>query len=189
MMSDRLYLLTIRLLGIEPEIWRSFVVPAGITLNRLHDVIQIVMGWEDDHLYEFVIGKKRCSNDPESEKDGLNDRLCDLVNRKGGKLLYIYDFGDYWEHEIKVEDTDYSNTNLSSEIQCLDGARACPPEDVGGVPGYYHFCEALKDPDNEENADYLEWGGDYESEKFNIAAVNHKLTKYSRSSRNQRRPS
>jgi len=188
--NEKLYLLKIRLLGIEPEIWRTFTIPARLTLDCLHDVIQLVMGWEDDHLHEFVIGKKRYSNDPESEEnDRSTPRLCDLVSRKGAKLLYIYDFGDYWEHELKVQDADYSRANLSSNIQCLEGARACPPEDGGGVPGYYRLCEALQDPDNEENADYIEWGGDYDSEKFNIAAVNQRLAKYARSSRNPRRPS
>ena len=70
-MNERLYLLKIRLLEIEPEIWRRFVVPADITLDRLHDVIQIVMGWTDSHLHEFTIGKKRYTEYPESKEDGL----------------------------------------------------------------------------------------------------------------------
>jgi hypothetical protein len=70
-MNKRLYLLKIRLLEIEPEIWRRFVVLAGITLDRLHDIIQIVMGWSDSHLHEFTIGKKRYTEYPESKEDGL----------------------------------------------------------------------------------------------------------------------
>jgi len=183
MPAERLYLLKIRLLGIEPDIWRTFVVPADITLDCLHDVIQLVMGWEDDHLHEFVVGKNRFSGAPESEDDDQDHRLCDLVQRKGGKLHYVYDFGDYWEHELKVMDTNYADANLPSDIHCLDGARACPPEDIGGVPGYYHFCEAVTDPENEDHDDYLEWAGEYDSEKFDIAAVNRGLTKYARDPR------
>jgi hypothetical protein len=85
-MSDRFYQLNIRLLDIEPAIWRRFVVPADITLDRLHDVIQIVMGWDDSHLHEFTIGKKRYTEFPESEEEGLESgqyRLGDLIRQKG----------------------------------------------------------------------------------------------------------
>ncbi len=89
-MNDRLYLLKIRLLDIEPEIWRRFVVPGSITLDRLHDVIQIVMGWEDYHLHAFTIGKKRYTENPEFKDDGAHDgrfRLLIWSNRKGGHLV------------------------------------------------------------------------------------------------------
>ena len=85
-MEDRMYLLTIRLDGIEPEIWRRFVAPGDITLDRLHDVIQIVMGWQDYHLHTFTIGKKRYTENPESKEDGAREdryRLVDLIKKKG----------------------------------------------------------------------------------------------------------
>jgi hypothetical protein len=91
-MNKRLYLLKIRLLEIEPEIWRRFVVPAGITLDRLHDIIQIVMGWTDSHLHEFTIGKKRYTEYPESKEDGLECgryRLGDLIKQKGRTFNYL----------------------------------------------------------------------------------------------------
>ena len=141
-MNERRYLLKIRLLDIEPEIWRRFVVPASITLDRLHDVIQIVMGWTDTHIHEFTIGKKRYTEYPESKEDGLvcgRYRLDDLIKQKGRTFGYIYDFGDDWEHELTIEESRYFNPELRFKIECLDGAGACPPEDVGGVPGYYEF--------------------------------------------------
>ncbi len=101
-MSERFYLLKIQLLDIEPAIWRRFVVHASITLNRLHDVIQIVMGWTDSCLHEFTIGNKRYTEYPESKEDGLvcgRYRLGDLITQKGRTLHYLYDFGDGWEHE------------------------------------------------------------------------------------------
>ncbi len=143
-MSKRYYLLKIRLLGIEPEIWRRFVVPASITLDRLHDVIQIVMGWSDSHLHAFTIGKKRYTEYPESREDGLpcgEYRLGDLIKQQGRKFGYLYDFGDYWEHEVVLEDSRYFEPESRRELVCLEGGRACPPEDVGGVPGYFEFLK------------------------------------------------
>ena len=181
-MKEQFYLLKIRLLDIEPEIWRRFVVPASITLDRLHDVIQIVMGWTDCHLHEFTIGKKRYTEYPESKEDGLECgryRLGDLLKQKGRAFGYQYDFGDNWEHDLTLEKSHYFNPDLRSGIACLDGARACPPEDVGGVPGYYEFCIALNDPEHEEHESFMEWSGEnYDSEKFDVDEINWELMKY-----------
>jgi hypothetical protein len=197
-MNERIYLMRIRLLEIEPEIWRRFTVPAGITLDRLHDVIQIVMGWTDSHLHEFTIGKKRYTEDPESKEDGLEEgryRLVELIRQKGRRFGYLYDFGDHWQHEIILEDSRYFNPELQDEIECLDGARACPPEDVGGVPGYEEFCRAVKDPSHEEHESYRQWfagfpwyDGVFDSEKFDIVKVTGELLKYLHWSRDRLRP-
>ena len=185
-------MLKIRLLEIEPEIWRRFVVPSDITLDRLHDVIQVVMGWTDSHLHEFTVGKKRYTEYPESREDGLEcGRYClgDLIKQKGRTFRYLYDFGDSWEHELILEDNRYVDPELQSAVECLDGARACPPEDVGGIPGYYEFCEAVKDPEHEEHESYLVWrGGEYDSEQFSAGEVNWELLKYLRWSRERLRP-
>ncbi len=191
-MNERLYLLKIRLLDIEPDIWRRFVVPAAITLDRLHDVIQIVMGWTDSHLHEFTIGKKRYTEYPETEEDGLecgNYRLGQLVRKVGRTFGYLYDFGDHWEHEVTLENSGYFNSQLYYPIECLDGARACPPEDVGGVGGYFEFCRAMSDPYHEEHDSYMQWwGGEYDSEYFDVEEVNWELRKYLSWSRDRYRP-
>ena len=191
-MDERSYLMKIRLLNIEPEIWRRFVVPASITLDRLHDVIQIVMGWTDSHLHEIMIGKKRYTDYPESKEDGIESgkyRLGDLIKQKGRTFGYLYDFGDSWEHEVVLEDSRYVNPDSDSDITVLDGARACPPEDVGGVPGYFEFCKALNDPDHEEHEHLMEWaGGDYDSEYFDVDEVNWELMKYQNWSRDRYLP-
>ncbi len=99
-MNQRVYLLKIELHDIEPTIWRRFVVPANIALDRLYDVIQIIMGWTDSHLHEFTIENKRYTEYPESKEDGLVcDRYClgDLIKEKGRIFRYLYDFGDCWE--------------------------------------------------------------------------------------------
>ena len=175
-MTMRYYLLEIQLIDIEPPIWRRFVVPGSITLDRLHDVIQIVMGWSDSHLHEFRIGKKRYTEYPEYQEDGLECgryRLVDLIKKKGRTFQYLYDFVDGWHHELVIENSRYFNPELEAGIICLDGARACPPEDVGGVPGYFDFCRALNDPTHEEHESLVEWlGGDYDSEGFDADIVN-----------------
>ena len=186
-MNEKRYLLNICLDEIEPEIWRRFVVPADITLDRLHDVIQVVMGWTDSHLYEFIIGKKRYTEFPESAQDGLNSgryRLGDLIKKKGRSFDYRYDFGDNWLHIISIEENRYVNPDLRSGIECLDGARACPIEDIGGVLGYAEFCEAMKDPSHEEHEDFLDWYGEpFDSEDFDRDEVNEELMVYLRWSR------
>ena len=188
-MIERFYLLKIQLLGIEPAIWRRFVVPAGITLDRLHDVIQIVMGWTDSHLHEFAIGSKRYTEYPESKEDGLacgRYRLGDLIKQKGRIFGYQYDFGDSWEHELVLEESRYFNPELRTELACLDGQRACPPEDVGGVPGYFEFLNELKGPNHEEHESYSEWsGGNFDSERFDPESINWELMKYLRWSRDR----
>ncbi len=188
-MNERFYLLKIQLLDIEPVIWRRFVVPSSITLDRLHDVIQITMGWSDSHLHEFAIGKKRYTEYPESKEDGLvcgRYHLCDLIKQNGRNFHYLYDFGDSWEHELVLEDSRYFDPELRTEIICLDGERACPPEDVGGVPGYCEFCKAIKDINHEEHETFMEWsGGNFDSEYFDCSIVNRELMKYFRWSRDR----
>ncbi len=188
-MSERMYLLKVRLLDIEPEIWRRFVVPASITLDRLHDVIQIVMGWTDSHLHEFTIGKKRYTEYPQERDDGLECgkyRFGDLVKQKNRKILYLYDFGDSWMHELILEESRYFDPGLRNIIVCLDGARSCPPEDVGGIPGYFDFCSALADPGHEDHERLMEWsGGNYNSEEFDTNMINWQLMTYLRSSRDR----
>lgn len=185
MREERFYQLKIRLLGIEPEIWRRFSVPASISLDRLHDVIQIVMGWNDSHLYEFTIGKKRYTEFPESRLDGLvcgRYRLGDLIKKEGRTFLYRYDFGDGWEHELTLEDSHF----VEPVMLCFEGERACPPEDVGGVPGYYEFCRAVKDPAHEDHEELLEWvGGEYDGEYFDRTGINWMLLRYLRWSRDR----
>lgn len=188
-MNDRLYLLRVQLLDIEPEIWRRFVVPACITMERLHDVIQIVMGWTDSHLHAFTIGNKRYTEYPEFKEDGLECgkyRLGDIIKQKGRTFGYLYDFGDSWNHNLVLEENRYFNPKLRTKLACLEGERACPPEDVGGVSGYFEFCKALKNPEHEEHESFVEWsGGDYDSESFDANAVNWELMKYLRWSRDR----
>jgi hypothetical protein len=188
-MKKRFYLLKVQLLGIEPPIRRRFAVPADITLDRLHDVIQIVMGWSDSHAYEFTIKEKRYTEYPESEEDGADSgkfRLGELIKQKGAKFHYLYDFGDNWEHELFLEDSRYSNPEQDADIICLEGERACPPEDIGGEPGYYEFLKALADPNHADHQNYMEWFGDeYNPESYETDLANWELIQYLRWSRDR----
>jgi hypothetical protein len=188
-MNKHFYLLKIKLLDIEPAIWRRFVVPANITLDRLHDVIQIVMGWNDKHLHLFTIGKKLYTEFPEVKEDGLECgkyRLSDLVKQQGRTFQYRYDFGDDWDHEITLEDKQYIHKDSRNTIFCLDGSRACPPEDVGGVPGYIDFSKSINFMNHRNHQKMKTWsGGDFDPEKFNTASVNLELLNYLRWSRDR----
>jgi len=177
--------LKISLRYLKPLIWRSFVVPGDIKLHRLHDVIQVVMGWTNSHLHSFGAGQQEYGMlDPDdfgggSSETNLRDErkhtLSDLVTKKGDKFTYIYDFGDDWVHEIKVVSVKPADEKMKAAI-CLAGERACPPEDCGGFPGYLQLLETLSDPKHPEHDSMLEWvGGDFNPEQFDLAAVNRAL--------------
>jgi len=194
-MDERLYLLKITLLGIEPKVWRMFVVPASISLDRFHDVIQIVMGWNDSHLHEFAIGKKCYTEEPErgdgTAEEGFQ-RLVDLVKRRGRSFLYLYDFGDGWEHEVELEESRYNGKELPSVIWCLEGEGACPPEDVGGVPGYEEFRMIMADPDHPDHKAMGYWYSGYDPcnegfdpDRFVVERANEELGKFERWSRDR----
>ena len=182
-MSSQDYLLTVELLHLKPKIWRSFTVSANILLSGLHGIIQVVMGWENSHLYLFKVGSNEYMEDPEEEDlfEARDYRLCDLVKSEGDRLEYAYDFGDSWEHLITVKKIARAKRNLKPNVICWDGARACPPEDVGGVPGYFEFCDIIKNPKHEEYESFMVWaGGNYDSEKFDRDQVNFRLEGHGR---------
>ncbi len=138
---DRAFRLRIDLLEIDPAVWRIVDVPSTITLRSLHDVIQAVMPFEDRHLYEFRVGEHRYGvPDPEFGADlTIRDAKCIRLARFIGEGLtnfgYIYDFGDHWEHAVRVEGARNAEPSVPSPILVDAGYRA-PPEDVGGAPGF-----------------------------------------------------
>jgi hypothetical protein len=145
--------LRIELAEIKPAIWRRIVVPESITLARLHHVIQCVMGWHGGHLHEFEIAGERYGiPDPEFDwgDPPRSEQRIQLKTALAGmkSFKYLYDFGDHWEHRIKVEKRHPPDPILSASALCLTGANAAPPEDVGGAPGYADFLEAILDPDH-----------------------------------------
>jgi hypothetical protein len=138
------------------------------------------MGWEDRHLHNFEIaGESYESLDEDDDEDGEAEDedsviLSDVVEA-GASFSYLYDFGDSWIHEIVVESVGPVPQALKVAV-CLDGQRACPPEDCGGVHGFKGFLEAIGDPDHDEHHEYLNWvGGSYDGAYFDLAAVNAAL--------------
>ena len=172
------YQLKITLRHTHPPIWRRIEVPADIKLGKLHDVLQAVMGWYDSHLHAFRVGHTSYGvPQPEFPGDFQNERnvrLGQLVG-KGNKLIYEYDFGDGWEHELLVEKVLPAEKGRRYPL-CLAGKRACPPEDCGGPWGYERLLEVLRAPKHEEHEEMREWiGGDFDPEAFDLTAVNREL--------------
>ncbi|TQJ21159.1 pRiA4b ORF-3-like protein [Micromonospora sp. A202] len=137
-MPRQIFQLKMSLAGVRPPVWRRVLVPAGYTLDRLHRVVQHAMGWRDCHLHSFEIDAVQYGDpDPDGElalHDELDVRL-DAVLGKGSRFSYTYDFGDWWEHDLVVEDALTADPDERYPV-CLDGERACPPEGVGGPLGY-----------------------------------------------------
>ncbi len=167
--------LRVQLMDIEPAIWRDLVVPAPIKLDLLHHVIQAAMAWHDTHLHEFMIDGVRYELPSE---DGFDDelqgcdesefRLADLVST-GDRFVYVYDFGDNWRHEIQVLSHDPMEGSPDTVWPtCTDGARACPPEDCGGVSGYERLIEILKNEAHSEHEELRQRAGHFHPELFSV---------------------
>lgn len=160
-MSRQIFQLRIALVGVQPEVWRRVAVPGGYTLDRVHRVIQHAMGWYGYHLHSFDIdGVSYGIPDPEGEldcADELDFRL-DAVAGKDTRFGYTYDFGDWWEHELRVEAVYPAEPDVAYPL-CIEGERACPPEDVGGALGYAEFLAALADPGDPKHEEMREWIG------------------------------
>lgn len=173
--------LKIELRGVQPLVWRRILIPETVTLAKLHGIFQWTMGWMNSHLHEFEIAHQRYGvPDREWEPAGaVTDerrvRLKPLLEAGLRRFTYVYDFGDYWEHLVKVEDLVPPKEGMQP-IVCLAGANACPPEDVGGVPGYADFLTALANPKHEEHASMREWiGYPFDPTAFDLVAVNRSL--------------
>jgi hypothetical protein len=177
--AREIFQLKIVLNDIKPMIWRRFVVDADIKLPDLHKVIQTTMGWTNSHLHQFVINDNYyCAPDEEALSEHIDYRrvqLNQMINKKGAKFAYEYDFGDGWEHIITLERILSREKNQYYPI-CVDGERSCPPEDCGSSVGYEHLLEVLSNPGHEEYNELKEWVGEYfEPESFDIKAVNELL--------------
>lgn len=176
------YQLRIVLRDIEPLIFRILQVKGNANLGKLHDYIQVVMGWKNCHLHEFKIKGKRYQAEEqmyeEIDEYDMHDEQDHRINKllqEGDRFEYIYDYGDYWEHEIFVEKIIPPEEGVYYPI-CTYGERACPPEDCGGPGGYEELLEILKNPEHEEYEHYSEWAGrNFNPEKFNIEKANRVL--------------
>ena len=184
-----LYQLKVTLQEIHPPVWRLIQMWEDATLAQLHRTLQIVMGWEDYHLHEFSIGRRIYSvPDPDDdlyEREVIDEsrvRLKEVLPRVGTRFQYLYDFGDSWRHDLRLEAIVLPDPEASYP-RCLAGERRAPPEDVGGSSGYEDYLEALADPGHEEHENVLQWRGPFDPEAFSLTAVNQQLQKKFRSVR------
>ncbi len=154
--------LTIRLTGVMPIIWRTILVRPDTKLAMLHRYVQAAMGWRDCHLYAFKIESKeygipsRDLDDGRKVYDARRYTLARLFPALPVRFDYVYDFGDWWKHTIEVEREEVAAYRKQYPI-CVDGAEPCPPEDVGGPPGYREFLLAVRDPQHPQHEELLEW--------------------------------
>lgn len=179
--ARRLFQFKITLRDIEPVIWRRIQV-LDDTLDKLHEHLQTAMGWTNSHLHHFIIQGRRCG-DPELLHDDLEgftglDSTKTLISAvlpaEGAPLSfeYRYDFGDSWVHEVIWEGCPPPQPGATYP-QCLEGERACPPEDVGGVEGFKEYLEAMADPSHERHQELLDWNGPFEPDSFNARLTTH----------------
>jgi hypothetical protein len=181
-----LYQFKITLLESHPPIWRRIQVQ-DCTLDKLHEHIQTAMGWTNSHLHHFRIGEQLYGdpglmqeNFEELEyKDSTTARISDILPKTGKRFRFQseYDFGDSWYHEVLFEGVVRADPTVKYPL-CLEGERACPPEDCGGIWGYPDFLEAIQNPDNERHEELLEWvGGEFDPEAFDPAAASKAMRK------------
>lgn len=179
-LKNRVLQFYIELQDIEPKIWRRILVPPEYNFWDLHTAIQNAMGWTDSHLHDFEIKGKRKKK---TVQIGIPDLygtgelpevfpgweipVTEHFNDLGVTANYLYDYGDYWMHTVRLE--GYLIRYKKQQYpQCVTGARACPPDDCGGVHGYYRMLEILSDPDHEEHEEMKIWlGGNFDPDHFN----------------------
>jgi len=178
---------------IKPPVWRRLVAPLGTTLAELHYILQAAMGWTNSHLHHFEVGGLTygddyllCAGSSEDDArvfDASEVRLRDFSREPGTAFTYIYDYGDNWRHTVTLEKL-LSVKPAPKTATCIEGARCCPPEDVGGPPGYFEFLRILLSPEPdeiEEQRHLKRWsGGKFDPERFDAGKVSKALRTASR---------
>ena len=184
MTSDRIARLHIQLDDVEPAIWRRVEVPLTSTLKAVHDVIQAAMQFEDYHLFQFEIGDSRYGYPYPEWGDEMRDarylRLSAILARGETRFTYTYDFGDDWRHSVVVEEV-VAAAPMIDYPRFIDGARRAPPEDVGGLPGFEEFLEAMADPKHPEHHSVMTWYGRlFDPTDIGMDAITARLDKLAR---------
>ncbi|NUN16642.1 MAG: plasmid pRiA4b ORF-3 family protein [Myxococcales bacterium] len=175
----QIYQLKITLKYSKPPIWRRIQVPDTIGLSKLHTVFQIVMGWEDEHLHQFICNEiPYMPGEPDMydflrHENSRKYKLKQLLKQPKDWLIYEYDFGDYWQHKVVLEKI-LPMDQYGLQPRCIAGKGACPPEDIGGIGGYYEFLAAVADPESPERDYYEERFEDlsFDPDRFDINQIN-----------------
>jgi len=184
--NSDIYQMKVTLKWSRPPIWRRILVSGDIILNELHWILQIVMGWHNEHLHQFQVGEvsytdltmTEMSPFGSEDRDESKFRLSTLARRPKSKLIYEYDFGDGWMHELLVEKILPAEPGTHYPV-CLAGKGACPPEDCGGMGGYYDKLEAIRNPRHPEHEDIIDWmGADFDPDVFDLEKVNKAMRRF-----------
>ena len=182
----KIYQIQIALTRYKPKIWRRLLIPSDLLLSDFHLIIQISMGWENSHLHQFIKNKTFYTEYREDDfswgdmnnVDYKDLKISDLLKKEKDKIIYEYDFGDGWEHDVILENILPPDEKFKYPI-CTDGKLACPPEDCGGIWGYANLLKILNHPEHEEYEEYLEWlGGEFDPNYFDQVLVNKFLKKF-----------
>jgi len=179
-MTKTKYQIKVTLCDTHPPVWRRIVVGSSLELPDLHDVLQISMGWQDYHLHQFSVGQKRYGVlDPDWDDDEIIDEqevpLSSIFKGNTKTIIYEYDFGDSWVHEIILEKVLPMALGDSLAV-CIEGERACPPEDCGGTSGFQSCLEAIADPSHEDYEDMINWvGSPFNPVSFSVDQINKRL--------------
>ncbi len=179
-MTKKVYQLKITLVESNPEIYRKIIVNPDVLLVDLHRIIQTTMGWTNSHLHQFSDGNYDYAPkefEVECSKNSRTVKLNKLLKKEKERIIYEYDFGDGWVHEIILEKI-FEEDEKNQVPRCIEGKRNCPPEDCGGIWGYEDLLNVISDKKHEDYKDMMRWlGGKFDPEEFNINAINKELKK------------
>jgi len=182
----KVYQIQISLTNSKPEIWRKILVQPNLSLANFHMTIQIVMGWSNSHLHQFIKDTTFYTKKMEDDMTwgDLNNvdykglKISDLLKNENDKIDYEYDFGDSWHHDIVLEKI-LDTSEKTKYPTCTDGKLACPPEDCGGIWGYSDLLKVLNNPRHKDYADLLDWlDGEFDPNYFNIEKTNLNLKRF-----------
>jgi hypothetical protein len=189
--TSRIARLKISLDDIRPPVWRVVEVPLAASLKTLHEIIQAVMLFENYHLFRFDVGSRGQEThygipDPQEDfieiTDARTTTLGTLIGNGLSKFTYTYDFGDDWRHTIQVEEIGPADP-AATYPRFIKGANRAPPEDVGGLPGFEAFLEAMADPSHPEHASLRQWyGGRFDPKDISESKIKARLAKLAKQS-------
>ena len=173
--------LRLTVVGCTPRIWRRLLVRETMWLSRLHDSIQVCFDWFDYQTHVFALEDVRFGNPQRKGEETIEDdrdvTLADLDLGSRDKLTYIYNFGEGWEVEVRVEKSMVAEKGLSYPL-CMTGARAGPPEDCGGIEAFHDMLACIKEPNTDLGREWLEWlGPEYNPELCDTEKINKALRK------------
>lgn len=180
--ASQVYQLKVTLSYSKPPIWRRFLVDPRKNLYNLHQYLQVIMGWEDAHLHQFRKDKTYYGLIDEFGGEFGDDMLDEtaytishIFDSVKSKLIYDYDMGDSWEHLVVLEKMLPKEKGQKYPM-CIAGELACPPEDCGGIPGYYELLDVIKNPEHRDYNEMFEWLGDeFDPEAFDVEVINKRL--------------